>query len=195
MKSLLIPLVLLMVGSGAGVGAGLFLAPADADAEDTLPEGEVPAALPPCGDMPEEAGDGDAAHAAAEVEDHGDAHGDEDSHGGEAVDGREYVRLNNQFVVPVVDDGQVAALVVLSLNLEVTSGARETVFAHEPKLRDAFLRVLFDHANIGGFAGNFTSSSNMRVLRDGLRDAAIDTLGDKVADVLIIDIVRQDVPG
>ena len=68
----------------------------------------------------------------------------------------EYVKLNNQFVVPVVEDGRVAAMVVLSLSLEVEAGNTEAVYQREPKLRDAFLQVLFDHANVGGFCGSFT---------------------------------------
>ncbi len=105
---------------------------------------------------------------------------------------REYAKLNNQFVIPVVEDGQVAALVVMSLNLEVTVGNRTTVFATEPKLRDRFLQVMFDHANGGGFSGNFTTGTNMRILRDDLLRVAKEVSGEVVTDVLIIDIVRQD---
>ncbi|SLN62766.1 flagellar basal body-associated FliL family protein [Roseisalinus antarcticus] len=177
MKAILLPLALLALGSGTGIGVGKFLAPA----EPTEPpsEAELPDTVGPCGDITHTP--------AAEVAGH------EDSSGGQAEEEREYVRLNNQFVVPVVEGGQVGALVVLSLSVEVDAGTREAVFAHEPKLRDAFLQVLFNHANIGGFAGNFTSISNMNVLRTALRDAAQSTLGPQIRDVLVIDIVRQDV--
>jgi flagellar protein FliL len=104
----------------------------------------------------------------------------------------EYVKLNNQFVIPVVQDGQVAALVVISLSLEVTPGSTETVFATEPKLRDVFLQVMFDHANAGGFKGSFTDASNLVVLRQALAEVAMQVLGDSVKDVLIVDIARQD---
>lgn len=104
----------------------------------------------------------------------------------------EYVKLNNQFVIPVVEAGQVAALVVLSLSLEVKEGSTETVFAREPKLRDVFLQVLFDHANAGGFRGSFTDGSNLVVLRQALKEVAFQVLGDLVSDVLIVDIARQD---
>ena len=63
----------------------------------------------------------------------------------------EYVKLSNQFVVPVVKGKTVVSLVVLSLSLEVPEGQKDAVFRREPKLRDSFLQVLFDHANIGGF--------------------------------------------
>lgn len=104
----------------------------------------------------------------------------------------EYVRLSNQFVVPVVEAGRVAALVILSLNIEVTPGSTAEVFAREPRLRDALLQVLFDHANAGGFRGSFTDGANLVLLRRALREAAQRVLGDTVQDVLIIDIVRQD---
>ena len=104
----------------------------------------------------------------------------------------EYVKLNNQFVIPVVESGQVAALVVVSLSLEVTTGSTETVFAREPKLRDVFLQVLFDHANAGGFRGSFTDGSNLIVLRQALKEVAVQVLGDMVNDILIVDIARQD---
>ena len=100
--------------------------------------------------------------------------------------------MNNQFVVPVVEQGRVAAMVVLSLSLEVDVGNTEAVYTREPKLRDVFLQVLFDHANMGGFSGSFTDGSNLVVLRTTLKEAATLVLGKVVTDVLITDIARQD---
>lgn len=111
-----------------------------------------------------------------------------DSSNDEAV----YVKLNNQFVVPVVQNERVASLVVMSLSLETKSAISETVYAREPKLRDAFLRVLFDHANMGGFQGAFTQSDTLDLLRTALREVAQKELGDEIIDVLILDISRQD---
>ena len=105
---------------------------------------------------------------------------------------REYVKLPNQFVVPVLQDGRVSAMVVMALSLEVSAGQSEAVFSREPKIRDAFLQVLFDHANSGGFRGSFTDGSNLILLRRSLHEAARETLGDIVSDVLITEIGRQD---
>ncbi len=105
----------------------------------------------------------------------------------------EYVKLNNQFIIPVVSTGKVSSLVVLSLTLEVGAGGREQVFNHEPKIRDVLLSALFDHANLGGFDGSFTQALPMDSLRRSLRRKAEGILGDIVKDVLIIDIVRQDI--
>lgn len=104
----------------------------------------------------------------------------------------EYVKLNNQFVVPVMQAGKVISMVILSLSLEIEPGLSQDVYAREPKLRDAFLQVLFDHANAGGFQGSFTDGSNLVFLRQALLESAAGVLGETVKDVLISDIARQD---
>lgn len=167
----LIPVILALVGLGGGVGAGLFLRPAPA-AEDHATESADPA----------KAGD----HGMA-------ADGEAVDHEGEPEEGApEYVKMNNQFVVPVVEDGRVAAMVVLSVSIEVEAGNTEAVYQREPKLRDVFLQVLFDHANTGGFSGSFTDGANLIVLRTSLKEAAVLVMGSAVRDVLITDIARQD---
>lgn len=105
---------------------------------------------------------------------------------------REYLKLNNQFVVPLIQSGRVESLVILSLSLEIEGGSSETIYAMEPKLRGSFLQHLFDYANAGGFAGSFTGASSMNVLRSGLLEIAQHIAGTKITDVLISDIVRQD---
>lgn len=171
MLRLLLPVLLLLLGVGGGVGAGLMLGGGEA--------------------APEAAAEG---HAAADdghgTEDHGAAQ--DDGHGATPASGTEFVRLNNQFVVPIVRGGAVRSLVVLSLTLEIESGNNQAVFDREPRLRDSFLQVMFAHANAGGFDGSFTEATAMDPLRAALRDAARQALGDIVSDVLIVDITRQD---
>lgn len=104
-----------------------------------------------------------------------------------------YIKLNNQFIVPVIDKERVSAIIVLSLSLEIEgNNAAERVYAKEPKLRDSFLQVLFDHSNIGGFHGAFTDASKISVLRRQLLSVAQMTLGNQVTDVLITNLARQD---
>ncbi|MCF2905963.1 flagellar basal body-associated FliL family protein [Octadecabacter sp. CECT 8868] len=165
---MILPLIFLLLGVGGGVGAGLILTP-------KLDE----VAVDPCGDTSEEPFD--VTHEKMETTESA------------PLDEREYARMNNQFVVPIVVGERVTALIVMSLSIEVETGGQEAVFSHEPRLRDAFLQVMFDHANIGGFAGAFTSSSNMRLLREALQGAADDVMQGHITDVLIVDIVRQDV--
>ncbi len=110
----------------------------------------------------------------------------------EAGQSSEFVKLNNQFVVPIVEGERVVSLVVLSLSIETKVSMNDVVYAREPKLRDLFLRVMFDHANMGGFNGSFTQPDMLDVLRASLKDVARSELGDDVEGVLITNIARQD---
>lgn len=167
----LLPVLLALTGLLAGGGAGLLL----------RPPAEEKAAIAACGDA--DTAGGEAAATPSAGANPADPH---------APPAHDYVKLSNQFIVPIVEDGGVAALVILSISLEVALGTSEQVYAREPKLRDGFLQVLFDHANAGGFRGAFTQSNNMQVLRNALLEMARTSLGAAVSDVLIIDIVRQD---
>ncbi len=162
----LLPVLLALVGLGAGVGGGLALRPPP----------EMVHLENPCGDLHE---------AGEHVEDRAEPAAADPA----SVD---FVKLNNQFVVPVVDGGRVGSLVVLSLSLEVSAGRTEEIYQYEPKLRDTFLKVLFDHASIGGFTGNFTQAARMNALRKALLESAKSVLGGNVTDVLILDFIRQD---
>lgn len=164
----LIPIIMLLFGLGGGVASGMML----------RPEPEAPAA--------EDAAEGDTADK-AETKKTTKAKPTED----EAVE-KEYVKLNNQFVIPLVEDSQVSAVVVMSLSVEVKAGNRDAVFLKEPKLRDSFLYAMFDHASIGGFSGAFTDATKLDILRTALREVAQRDLGDYVTDVLILEIARQD---
>jgi hypothetical protein len=109
----------------------------------------------------------------------------------ESGTGPEYVALQRQMIVPIVSDDQVISLVVLSLSIEVEAGFTNDVYDREPKLRDAFLQVLFRHANTGGFSGDFTSGEKMADLRRALNSAAAQVLGPVAIQVLVTDILRQ----
>ncbi|WP_040818937.1 flagellar basal body-associated FliL family protein [Litoreibacter arenae] len=104
-----------------------------------------------------------------------------------------YVKINNQFVVPVIEDDRVSALVVLSISLETNAAETSAIYDREPKLRDAFLQVLFDHAYMGGFDGVYTASPAMESLKRALLASARNIAGAHISSVLITDIVRQDV--
>lgn len=168
MMGKLIPVLLALVGLAVGVGAGMIFRP---DAQET-------SMINPCGEEYEKLG--------GKSDEPGDS---ENADTSDVV----YVKLNNQFVVPVVFHGNVKSLVVLSLTLEVSASSQDQIYQHEPKLRDAFLQVLFEHANSGGFDGAFTSGRNMSLLRDALLEVATKTFGNRIRDILIVDLVRQDV--
>ena len=164
----ILPILLALIGLGGGVGAGLML----------RPEPEV-VEINPCGDL-----GADVLHAAAPPEEEPVEEGAPSS---------DFVKMNNQFVVPVVSGGDVSALVVMSLNLEVRPGSTEEFYQREPRLRSEFLDVLFAHSNAGGFDGVFTDSAKLNSLHTALKEVAVKTMGSSVIDVLITDFVRQDI--
>lgn len=165
MISKLLPVIFLLLGVGAGIGAGISLVPGSTSQANE--------------------------HAAKETPSAGVGIHDVDTHRAGASE-TEYIRINNQFVIPVIQGERVSSLVVVSLSLEIQNGISDEIYAREPKLRDGFLRVMFDHANMGGFHGAFTSAERLDLLRSALRDVAQKELGPDVLDVLILDIVRQD---
>ncbi|MEB8387666.1 flagellar basal body-associated FliL family protein [Rhodobacteraceae bacterium KMM 6894] len=166
----LFPLILALVGIGGGVGAGLALRPeAVVGAHDTTPEAAKSGDHAPTKEMDD-----------AKADDHGGS------------DDIEFIKLNNQFVIPVVNGDRVETLVIMSLSIELEAGNSELVYRREPKLRDSFLQVLFDHANMGGFRGEFTNTGNLEVLRSGLLEVAQGVIGESVTGVLITDLARQD---
>lgn len=200
MKKLL-PIILLLIGAGGGVGAGLFLRPDPVASHADCAEGDtactadmqahdaVAATPDPHGDTTAEA------PADQPPTDHGEVSTEAAAgHGETAADGTggpEYVALRRQMIVPIVSDDKVISLVVLSLSIEVEAGYTNEVYDREPKLRDAFLQVLFRHANTGGFNGDFTSGEKMADLRRALNSAAAQVLGPAALQVLVTDINRQ----
>jgi hypothetical protein len=167
----LLPILLILLGIGAGAGAGFALRPA--------PEPE-PVAM---GEDVAKDGDGDGEKKQAKP-------AKKDEKGELSIPA--FVKLNNQFIVPVVKQDDVSALVVLSLTLETDEGSTDQLYNLEPKIRDTALRVLFNHAYAGGFDGHFTAPMKMDMLREALMEAVNVVASDTVTDVLITDIIRQD---
>ncbi len=172
MMKKLLPVLFLIAGLGAGATAGLLLTPGPADtvADAKAPEPHA-----------EETAKADKAN---KTSGHSETSGKAGPY--------EYLKLTKQFVVPIVEENEISALVTMSLSLETRPGISEEFYEIEPKLRDGFLQVLFDHANIGGFDGEFTQSDNLEVLRRSLLEVARKDLGDDVSRVLIMSVSRQD---
>lgn len=177
----LLPILLLVLGLAAGAGAGYVLRPPPEPAEHAADDAH--------GGTPE--GDHDIAgigHGAVDPHAAADAQG----HYAPASGETETVRLPNQFVVPLIVEGRVQAMVVIGLALELDAGHGFELARSEPRLRAVFLQLLFDHANIGGFSGIFTSGEALLSLRRILRDAARVEIGPEVHDILITELLRQD---
>ncbi|MCZ0960531.1 hypothetical protein [Paracoccus benzoatiresistens] len=181
--TLLVP-VLALVG---GVAAGEMLRPgadgathasaeahgsADADGHDTT---EAPPAA-----------DHGGSHAGS-----GDQGGGHDSggHGTAAAEG--WFTFPTQFFVPLMRNGDMGAVMILTLSIETGGADLPAMKQQEHRLRDALLRELLIHANTGGFDGNFTSEARLAPLRERLQKAAQASTDLTVKAVLIEDIARQ----
>lgn len=182
--TLLIPILALV----AGVAAGDILRPAPEGTEQAAAEGDHGDAKP--------AADGHAAakapdhpaptngHAAAA--DHGGSHGDET-----AVPAEAWFTFPSQFFVPLMRNGDMGAVMILTLTIETGGAELPAMEQQEHRLRDALLRELLIHANTGGFDGNFTSEARLAPLRERLQKAAQASTDLPVKAVLIEDIARQ----
>ncbi len=159
-----IPLLSLILGLGAGGAAAIALAPHD-----------KPAAV----------NDGDTSVQTSED-------GTDPDDVGAAVN-MEIVKLPNQFVIPVMVNKRIIAMVVLTVALEVENGTGDYVRTIEPKLRDTFLEELFGLAALGGFEDEVISRKSLSLVRGALTERARALLDQKGAKVLITDMARQDV--
>lgn len=159
----LIPVILALLGLVAGLGAGFVLRPA------------TPVAAPP----PDEAATATARGLTPVTL-------------APRPEGAEVLRLPNQFLIPLIGEGRVRAMVVLAVALELAPGHGIDMQRDEPRMRAMFLQILFDHANLGGFDGVFTSGEQLLALRRILLEAARAEFGSAVHDILIVDLVRQE---
>jgi flagellar FliL protein len=177
----LMPLLIALLGLGAGVGAGLALKPAPQVAT---------AECPPAAEAEAAEGSADsAACPAGEADPFAPAPPKEKKKAEELA----YVEIDKPFVVPIFAGEKVTAMVVLSLSVETDAEGAHDVEAVEPRLRDGFLKVMFRHANSGGFDGSFTTGRKMADLKSALLATAREVMGGPaVEEVLITEIARQD---
>ena len=103
-----------------------------------------------------------------------------------------WMSFANQFFVPVMRNGNMRALMILTLSLETSNDGLTTLQSQEHRLRDAILRQLLIESNTGAFDGNYTAEPNLRRLREALLQVAQAAGGDLVHAVLIQDIARQE---
>ncbi len=177
MKKIL-PIILVVFGIVGGGAAGMFLKPAPETAAD------------------DEEHDGGKAEAYVEKEapavqgtDEADATGTPED---PAVEGRAFVKIGKQTIVPVVEGGETRALMLFELAVDVPLERRDAVHELEPRLRDGFLRELMKMSHTGAFMTTFTDDLIIEELRKNLVHSAQRVLGEDAQDVLILDVMRQE---
>lgn len=115
--------------------------------------------------------------------------GDEGQNGSLEVS---YLKFKRQFVVPVMKEGKIDALIIMNLNYELNSDAPENVYTYEPKLRDAIMRELLGLSRDGVFGEGLTSADSYEKIRNRLLGAGQAIIPEGIRGVLILDIARQE---
>lgn len=105
---------------------------------------------------------------------------------------RDYVKIGRQIVVPVVKGGATEALMLFEVALDVPLSLSEPTYRAEPRLRDAFLKILFEMSYTGAFSDTYTDDRVIAELRSKLLAAARAEMGPRIHDVLILDVIRQE---
>lgn len=140
------------------------------------------------------------------ADDHGDDHGEhadddhgkskKDSHGddgyGKSSGDASYYKFSREFVVPIMRGGQVKSLVILHISLETDSATSEKLFSEEPKLRDNIMTTLIELSNDGRTLERPTEVSNYETIRAMVLMNLKDAITDKIKNVLIVDVAKQD---
>ena len=171
MKKIL-PIILIVLGIVGGGAAGMFLKP------------------PP---PPPEEGDEASKKAMKKAEKKKKEKAAEEdlAEGGPPTD-RAFVKVGRQTIIPVLDGGETRALMLFELAVDVPADSANIVHEMEPRLRDAFLRELFQMSYTGAFLTEFTDDKVIDELRRNLTRAARRYVGEDAREVLILDVMRQE---
>ncbi|MEM0987298.1 MAG: hypothetical protein AAGK00_00350 [Pseudomonadota bacterium] len=105
---------------------------------------------------------------------------------------RSFVKIGKQTIIPVVDGGETKALMLFELAIDVPVADTDRVHDLEPRIRAAFLRELLRMSYTGAFLTNFTDDRIIEELRRNLTRAARTEVGAASAEVLILDVMRQE---
>ena len=172
MKKIL-PILLIVLGIVGGGAAGMFLKPPP----------------PP----PDEAAEAEKeAMAKAEKKKKEEQDAEDGVEAGGPPDDRAFVKVGRQTIIPVLDGGETRALMMFELAVDVPAESAGLVHEMEPRLRDAFLRELFQMSYTGAFLTEFTDDKVIDELRRNLTRAARRYVGEEAREVLILDVMRQE---
>ncbi len=189
MKKLL-PIIVILVAAIAGGGGGYFFksmtAPKGGD-EHAAADGEHGDDASDHGDAKDDGHGGKKDKKKKKKKDgHGGGHGESES------SSTVYMKFGRQFVVPVVKNGQPRSMIIMDINIEVDSELGESIYAYEPRLRDAMLSDLLTFAGNGDLPQIMEDAETMDALRAKLLETARAIIGDGALQILIQDIGMQN---
>lgn len=167
----IIPFLLILVALVAGAGGGLALRLSAPDAAGASPE---------------------AAEGRSHAKEKPHAKADSKSGHGEAKpEAAAYMKFSRQFVAPIVIGGEPEAMMILDVNIEIDPGLGDSIYAEEPKLRDAVLRVLLRQGSDGSLGSIFADPAVLEETRAQILEEARAIIGEGARSVLIMDVGYQ----
>jgi hypothetical protein len=110
---------------------------------------------------------------------------------GEKAEAADYFKFSRQFVTPVVEDGEPAALIILDVMIELAPGASEAIYADEPKLRDAVLKALLAQSANGDLRQMLTAPERLEKTRAAVFESVRKVIGEEARAVLLTDVGYQ----
>lgn len=121
-------------------------------------------------------------------------HGTDEVHGVKPEDlaGVGYFDFQRNFLVPVIGDSEVQAIVLMTLSIEMDESAIEEVRGREPRIRDQFMKTLLALSHEGVFDNDITDPATYETIRVRLSRVGQTVVHESVRSVLIVDFGRQD---
>lgn len=124
---------------------------------------------------------------------HGDDHGKVVKvHGEEEGDAYGYLDFRRNFIIPVMGDNRVDALVLLTFSVEMEADKIEEARTREPRIRDAFMKQLLSLSHEGVFNQDITDPDVYNVIQERLLETAREVVDENVKSILLVDFARQD---
>lgn len=125
--------------------------------------------------------------------DHGDSHGSvKQVHSEDSTNGLGYFNFRRNFIVPVVDDQRVRALILINVSIEMNESGIEDAQAREPNIRDAFMKTLLAMSHEGMFNQDITNPDVYSEVQARLLETAKLNVDESVRSILLVDYARQD---
>lgn len=110
---------------------------------------------------------------------------------GGKVDPAAYFKFSRQFVTPLLEEGEPAALLILDVVIELAPDASEAIYADEPRLRDAVLKALVAQAAKGDLREALTAPDRLELTRAAVLEGVRAIIGDDARAVLLMDVGYQ----
>ncbi len=102
-----------------------------------------------------------------------------------------YFKFGRQFVAPIVEDGRPKAMLILDVIIELSPGSGDSVYADEPRLRDAVLRALLAQGANGDLAAIFSEPSLLEAARAAVLKEVRGVIGNDAKSILLMDLGYQ----